>query len=195
MSFLGFFFSWRGRIGRVSYLIGFIICSFIAYFCSRVDENGSPVVLVLAALFFLITLWSGWVIAVKRYHDVGKPGLLLAIPGICQIMAAIIMLSSGMVNKSGELQSGAGFMMFFIGIISCGLAIWSLCQGVVLLFFSGDVDNNDFGSPTPTLPSWLSGENDGMSIVPRPQAYNNKATDNRQSFGGRSPARQGFGKR
>ncbi|NCC22939.1 MAG: DUF805 domain-containing protein [Alphaproteobacteria bacterium] len=71
------FLSLDGRVNRETYLLGFVVPCIVIYFIL------SMIVPALAALFSLLTIWPGIVMATKRLHDRGKSGwfqLLLLIP-------------------------------------------------------------------------------------------------------------------
>jgi uncharacterized membrane protein YhaH (DUF805 family) len=172
MAAFKFFFGWSGRIGRLSFLIGQITCSLILYACDFfTKDNQASAILALITLVALCVSWSSWVLSIKRFHDLSKLGLFLSIPIIGIAIIAIIMILTGQINELSKLNAlpkseiKASASMIITGICVLFFSIWSFCQIVQMIFFRGNVDANDYGSPPPMIPSWISGVAESSPLI------------------------------
>lgn len=66
-------FSFRGRIGRIEYLLSFMLCCAL-YFLSQLF------IPIIEGLIIMIYLWFWIAQSVKRCHDVGNSGFYILIP-------------------------------------------------------------------------------------------------------------------
>lgn len=143
------FFSFNGRIRRSHYWIGWAIV-FVAS-------------LVLALIPFLNVLglllyWPHLAIGVKRLHDMGKTGWLIAIPYVVQIIAAIYLFGTigfavfadpdrleNMPPEEALALMGPGFGALMLSfVVALGFWIW---MGVA----EGQRGTNKYG-PDPKNP-------------------------------------------
>jgi len=85
MDWNSLFFSFEGRIGRTSFWIGSLILGFIHWASTAVAYGaaGQTVAGIVGSIVVLVTLYSSFAIAAKRWHDHGKSGwwtLIVLIP-------------------------------------------------------------------------------------------------------------------
>jgi len=98
------FFKLSGRVSRAAYFLGgllvAILQAFPLYRFTLVAE-GTPESEVWSMLFlaaFLVSLWSNVALAVKRLHDLGKPGLaalVLFVPFVSIVAFLVLCLFPG----------------------------------------------------------------------------------------------------
>ena len=98
------FFKTSGRVSRAAYFLGgllvAIVQAFPLYRFTLVPE-GSPESNMWSFIFlvaFLASLWSNIVLAVKRLHDLGKPGiaaLVLFVPVVSIVAFLVFCLFPG----------------------------------------------------------------------------------------------------
>lgn len=143
------FFSFNGRIRRSHYWIGWAIV-FVASLILAVI----PFLNVLGLLFY----WPHLAIGVKRLHDMGKTGWLIAIPYVVQIAAAIYLFGSvgfavfadpdrleNMPPEEALALMGPGFGALMLSfVVALGFWIW---MGVA----EGKQGTNKYG-PDPKNP-------------------------------------------
>ncbi len=161
------FFSFKGRIGRLSFFIGSIavvIASAViggvvggVMGASRAAEFGSTTdiaalqaeaamgAVIVGAVVGLLSLWPCLALVVKRLHDLGRSGwtvlwMILANTAVTIVAAIATALSpaAGMVG----------------GVLIIGML---LAWNVYLLFFKGTSGRNEYGMP----PSGFTGSDAG----------------------------------
>ena len=102
--FIWLFFSTSGRVGRAAYFLGGMLVAVVQAFPLyrfTLAPEGSPEAMMWSTLFlatFLASLWSNVVLAVKRLHDLDKPGFIAAIlfvPLISIIAVLVLCLFPG----------------------------------------------------------------------------------------------------
>ncbi|OQM73725.1 hypothetical protein BFN67_07355 [Pseudaminobacter manganicus] len=108
-----FFFRMSGRVSRAAYFLGglliAILQAFPLYRFTLVAE-GTPESEFWSMLFmaaFLVSLWSNIALAVKRLHDLGKPGLaaiVLFVPFVSIVAFLVLCLFPGQLgaNRYGK---------------------------------------------------------------------------------------------
>lgn len=113
------FFSVSGRVSRAAYFLGgllvAIVQAFPLYRFTLVPE-GTPESNMWALTFFIAfigSLWSNIALAVKRLHDLDKPGLValvLFVPVISIIAFVVLCLFPGMPgpNRYGARTNDRG---------------------------------------------------------------------------------------
>ena len=98
------FFKTSGRVSRAAYFLGgllvAIIPAFPLYRFTLVPEGSaeSNMWAFIFLIMFLASLWSNIVLAVKRLHDLGKPGiaaLVLFVPAVSIVAFLIFCLFPG----------------------------------------------------------------------------------------------------
>ncbi|HMM64736.1 MAG TPA: DUF805 domain-containing protein [Mesorhizobium sp.] len=102
--FVWFFFRTSGRVSRAAYFLGGLLVALVQAFPLyrfTLVAEGSPESEMWAMVFFvafLASLWSNIVLAVKRLHDLGKPGLMalvLFVPVISILAFLVLCLFPG----------------------------------------------------------------------------------------------------
>ncbi len=123
-------FSFQGRLRRQHFWIGWLICLGVGVVLGWIP--------ILGTLLSLALIWPNLAISVKRLHDMGQSGWLVAIPWIAGVVGGIaVFMSVGMAAfaNGGEINSDdpAEVMALFgpslgiIGIvclIQLGFLIW-----------------------------------------------------------------------
>ncbi len=98
------FFRTSGRLSRAAYFLGGLLVALVQAFPLyrfTLVAEGTPESQMWAAAFFLAflaSLWSNIVLAVKRLHDLGKPGpmaLVLFVPVISIVAFLVLCLFPG----------------------------------------------------------------------------------------------------
>ena len=116
--------SFDGRLRRSHFWIAWVILFGIGFVMGLI-----PVINLLGILL----LWPHLAIGVKRLHDMGKPGWLIAIPYIAGVLAwigAFVMVGAGAIMNAAALdaEDPAAFIATFgpaVGILgaSCLLSL------------------------------------------------------------------------
>jgi uncharacterized membrane protein YhaH (DUF805 family) len=98
------FFRTTGRVSRAAYFLGGLLVAiaqaFPLYRFTLVPEGTteSETWAMLFGLAFLVSLWSNVALAVKRLHDLGKPGLMafvLFVPVVSIVAFLVLCLFPG----------------------------------------------------------------------------------------------------
>ena len=92
-------FSFDGRLRRSHFWIAWLILFAIGFVVGMV-----PVINMLG----IVLLWPHLAIGVKRLHDMGKPGWLIAIPYVGWVVAwiaAFIMVGAGAIMNSAGMSA------------------------------------------------------------------------------------------
>jgi uncharacterized membrane protein YhaH (DUF805 family) len=142
------FFVFRGRINRAKYWLAILIFAIVWIVCAIAattlvggitaatrDASGHAGVIVVAAFFipFVIGLWSGLAIAIKRLHDRNKSGWWLL----------LFWLVPSVLNGIGQtVASNSAAMMGVVALIGAGIAIWGFVEIACL---KGTTGPNDYG--------------------------------------------------
>ncbi len=124
MKFQKAMFSFDGRLRRSHFWIAWLILFAIGFVVGMI-----PVINLLG----FVLLWPHLAIGVKRLHDMGKPGWLIAIPyvaGVAAWIGAFIMVGAGAIMNAAALdaEDPAAFLATFgpaVGILaaSCLLSL------------------------------------------------------------------------
>jgi uncharacterized membrane protein YhaH (DUF805 family) len=137
--------SWQGRIGRLTYvaaLIVWIIAQQVAL--ALVGHPGwLGTYEAKHHLISLIMFYPGWVIMVKRAHDLGKTGWWVFGWSIIGGIGLVILGIGGAFSLVGLSDAGGSFIigsMFFLLPF-----LWQLF--VRMWFFAGERGDNRFGPP------------------------------------------------
>ncbi len=79
-------FSFDGRIRRSHFWIGWLICLGVGVVAGWIP--------ILGGLISLALIWPNLAISVKRLHDMGKSGWLVAIPFVVSFVAGIVAVAT-----------------------------------------------------------------------------------------------------
>ncbi len=123
-------FSFEGRTRRSHFWIGWLIC-----FGAGAVSNMIP---VIGQLIGIALLWPYLAISVKRLHDMGQAGWLVAIPWVASIIggiAAVSMMGVSAFTNASALQDGdpvailallgpAMGIAAVIGLVWLGFLLW-----------------------------------------------------------------------
>lgn len=102
--FIWLFFSVSGRVGRAAFFLGGLLVAVVQAFPLYrflLSPEGSPESVMwsmLALIAFVASLWSNIALAVKRLHDLDKPGLaalILFVPVISLVVFLVLCLFPG----------------------------------------------------------------------------------------------------
>ena len=140
-------FSFEGRTRRSHFWIGWLICLGVGVVAGWIP--------LLGGLISLALIWPNLAISVKRLHDMGKSGWLVAIPWVVSIVGGIAAISimgvSAFANASG-LEAGypAAIMALLGPAIGLLAVIGLVCLGFLLWIglTEGQSGDNRFG-PNP----------------------------------------------
>jgi uncharacterized membrane protein YhaH (DUF805 family) len=92
-------FQFEGRTRRSHFWIGWLICLGVG-----VVAGWLP---IIGGIISLLLIWPNLAIAVKRLHDMGQSGWLVAVPYVVSIVGAIVafsMMGLGAVMNSAALE-------------------------------------------------------------------------------------------
>lgn len=123
-------FSFEGRTRRSHFWIGWLIC-----LGAGVVAGWIP---VIGFVLSIALIWPNLAIAVKRLHDMGKPGWLAAIPwGVCIVGGVIAFSMMGVTafSNAAALEDGdpaaimallgpAMGLVAVIGLVCLGFLLW-----------------------------------------------------------------------
>lgn len=93
-------FSFKGRIGRIEYLISFVIFTGIAFACQYIIDAGNGVIADISLVLFMPIAWFQLAQSAKRCHDTGRSGWWQLIP----LFWIILIIAKGDVrdNRYGD---------------------------------------------------------------------------------------------
>ena len=150
MTIIKLFTSCHGRIGRLAYLLGILslfVVNLVVILMLR--ATGLHAKMPLAYLFIVLVLnYPGWMIGIKRAHDLGKSGWWLAGWAVGGLLLAV-----------GFLVLGQTLLLFTNPIVAliavltsmaCSLSVIWQCF-VKLHFYRGTPGVNAFGPPDQLL--------------------------------------------
>jgi uncharacterized membrane protein YhaH (DUF805 family) len=145
-------FSFEGRTRRSHFWIGWLICLGVGVVAGWIP--------ILGGLISLALIWPNLAISVKRLHDMGKTGWLVAIPWVVSIVGTIVaisMIGITAVTSAGALDDEDPAAIF--ALIGPALGLFALLALVNLGFLlwiglsEGQPGSNRFGQnpkdPTP----------------------------------------------
>jgi uncharacterized membrane protein YhaH (DUF805 family) len=140
-------FSFEGRTRRSHFWIGWLICLGVGVVAGWIP--------LLGGLISLALIWPNLAISVKRLHDMGKSGWLVAIPWVVSIVgmfAAIGIIGVSAFSNSAALEREDPAAIF--ALIGPALGLFGLIMLVNLGFLlwigltEGQSGDNRFG-PNP----------------------------------------------
>ena len=154
--FLTFYFSPRGRISRSQYWLKYFLPVFVIgiiielIILSTGKESGVGSAFdSLLNLFYLVTLWPGIAILIKRIHDRNKTGwlvLLLYVP-LVFLAAALIATVTAAVLDNDAATAASGIALAIVGVITVAITIWFFIEFGCM---RGTVGPNKYGpDPVP----------------------------------------------
>ncbi|WP_339913285.1 DUF805 domain-containing protein [uncultured Brevundimonas sp.] len=137
-------FSFEGRIRRSHFWIGWLILLGVSVVAGWIP--------ILGGLIALVLIWPNLAIAVKRLHDMGQTGWLVAIPWVVTIVALVVGIGtigfSAITNATAldnedpaaifALLAPAMGMMAVICLVNLGFLLW-------IGLSSGTTGDNRFG--------------------------------------------------
>ena len=145
--FLLFYFSPKGRIGRLRYWLGYVLpvvaitsTLLIAGGIAEAKENYSLVGLfeVLSRLFVFVMSWPFFAVLIRRIHDRGKPGWLALLPVVAGGLAVAAVRAGGRMNSPGA----AGLLAGIAGMVFLAVLIWFFIEFGLM---RGTVGPNRYG--------------------------------------------------
>jgi uncharacterized membrane protein YhaH (DUF805 family) len=123
------FFSFEGRIHRTHFWIGWLILLGVS-----VVANWLP---VIGGLILLGLIWPNLAISVKRLHDMGKTGWLIAIPWASAVifcMVGIVMVVIAAVASGAGDYDLDGDPLAMLALMGPGMIAFTLSAIVPLIF-------------------------------------------------------------
>ncbi|MGV8929598.1 MAG: DUF805 domain-containing protein [Brevundimonas sp.] len=123
-------FSFEGRTRRSHFWIGWLICLGVGVVAGWIP--------LLGGLISLALIWPNLAISVKRLHDMGKSGWLVAVPWVLSILGIIIgisMIGVSAITNAAALERedpaavfaliGPAFGLFAVLVlINLGFLLW-----------------------------------------------------------------------
>ncbi len=163
MDFRYLYTSFEGRINRkpfwIASLILFVVAIVISFAVLMPISAANATMGALAGLILsLAFLYPGVALGVKRLHDRGKPGLLMAVfiaPGLISQLCDLLGITGSYQTIAGHSIHMPNTLGWILNIVTLGVAIWAL---VTLGFLKGTSGANNYG-PDPLM-------RDGTHAVP-----------------------------
>lgn len=123
-------FSFEGRTRRSHFWIGWLICLGAGVVAGMIP--------IIGGLISIALIWPNLAISVKRLHDMGKSGWLVAVPwavGIIGCIAAFSMMGISAFTNASALENGDPAAIFalmgpaiglfaVIGLVGLGFLLW-----------------------------------------------------------------------
>ena len=138
-------FSFEGRTRRSHFWIGWLICLGVGVVAGWIP--------LLGGLISLALIWPNLAISVKRLHDMGKSGWLVAVPWVLSILGIIIGISmigvSAITNAAALEREDPAAIFALIGPAFGLVAVLFLINLGFLLWIGlseGQPGDNRFGS-------------------------------------------------
>lgn len=144
MSYVDLLFSFRGRIGRMTFAVGGLPVTLGIGLAIGIALNlgttGGPAVGPMQGAAFVLAAAAVWISAAlgaKRLHDLGKSGwMVIAIPAGPPLFL-FGMAVAFKYSVLGLAGMAAGF----------ALSVWSIWLAVQMSYFPGNPFDNDYGPP------------------------------------------------
>jgi uncharacterized membrane protein YhaH (DUF805 family) len=140
-------FSFEGRTRRSHFWIGWLICLGVGVVAGWIP--------VLGGLISLALIWPNLAIAVKRLHDMGQSGWLVAIPWVVSVVGTIAAFSMiGITAFTNAAALDEGDPLAIMALLGPALGLFGLLMLVNLGFLlwiglsDGRSGDNRFG-PNP----------------------------------------------
>lgn len=155
MDFRYLYTSFEGRINRkpfwIASLILFVVALVISFVVLVPITAANATMGMLAGLILsLALLYPGAALGVKRLHDRGKSGLLMAVfiaPGVVSQLCGLLGISGSYQIIAGESIHMPNALGWILNLATFGVAIWAL---VTLGFLKGTSGANRYG-PDPLM--------------------------------------------
>ena len=150
MDFRYLYTSFEGRINRrpfwIASLILFVVAIVISFAVLVPISAANATMGALAGLILsLAFLYPGVALGVKRLHDRGKPGLLMAVfiaPGLISQLCDLLGITGSYQTIAGHSIHMPNTLGWILNIVTLGVAIWAL---VTLGFLKGTSGPNSYG--------------------------------------------------
>ncbi|NMA97531.1 MAG: DUF805 domain-containing protein [Phyllobacteriaceae bacterium] len=151
MDFRYLYTSFEGRINRkpfwIASLILFVIAIVISFAVLMPISAANATIGALAGLILsLAFLYPGVALGVKRLHDRGKSGLLMAVfiaPGLVSQAGDLLGITGSYQTIAGHSIHMPNTLGWILNLVVLGVAIWAL---VTLGFLKGTSGPNGYGS-------------------------------------------------
>lgn len=88
------FFSFQGRIGRLTYWVANLFPLGVSFIGSFLAEKEGLITLVIAAISAVVVVWSALALQVKRWHDRDKSGWWVLL-GLIPIINIWVFIETG----------------------------------------------------------------------------------------------------
>ena len=155
MDFRYLYTSFEGRINRkpfwIASVILFVIAIVISFAVVMPISTASATMGALAGLILsLAFLYPGFALGVKRLHDRGKSGLLMAVfiaPGLISQLCDLLGITGSYQTIAGHSIHMPNTLGWVLNLVTLGVAIWAL---VTLGFLKGTSGANGYG-PDPLM--------------------------------------------
>jgi uncharacterized membrane protein YhaH (DUF805 family) len=105
MSLLSFYFSWKGRIGRMAYWLSSIplLVILMGLFILGIrdleaDQEVEPVTAIIFAAFMLLAAYCGFAVQVKRWHDRDKSAVWLLMNFLPYVGSLWVLIECGFLR-------------------------------------------------------------------------------------------------
>jgi uncharacterized membrane protein YhaH (DUF805 family) len=154
--FLAFYFSPSGRVSRSQYWLKYFLPVFVIGIVIEViilsagkESAAGSAFDSLLNLFYLVTLWPGIAVLIKRIHDRNKTGwlvMLLYVP-LVFLVAALIATVTAAVLDNDAATTASGIALAIVGLITVAITIWFFIEFGCM---RGTVGPNKYGpDPVP----------------------------------------------
>jgi uncharacterized membrane protein YhaH (DUF805 family) len=171
MLWLDLFFSFKGRIGRLAFLLGtiaLVIVNNIIFWMLGINPfkpmSTGPELFLVVALW-----WPMLAVTAKRFHDLGMSGWWILLPYGSLVLTMVSMGFLAVGSATSSFGAVGLSIIFMVG--SVGVVFWALWQVIKLFFFRGTVGPNNFGPP-PRLAHELLGGSDETETAAGSRAMN-----------------------
>jgi len=147
MDFMNLFLSPKGRIGQQQFWIGIAVIFVVGLVVGMVLGQTMP---LISGLVSIALAYPGYCVMAKRFQDMGKSGMLAAIPyGIFVLVNILALLGTmGIMGGGGDAMTAGG-----AGALA-GAGIFAIIGFVIWLVFviwagvsKGDPAPNAYGPP------------------------------------------------
>ena len=147
--------SFEGRINRqpfwIASLILFVVAIVVSFAILMPISAANTTMGALAGLILsLAFLYPGAALGVKRLHDRGKSGLLMAVfiaPGLISQLCDLLGITGSYQTIAGQSIHMPNTLGWILNLVTLGVAIWAL---VTLGFLKGTSGANSYG-PDPLM--------------------------------------------
>src|SRR5215470_10790432 len=143
-------FSFTGRIARAHYWalqVGVLTVELIGYAVARplsnLSESSSLLPIMVVLPLYLVCLWIGIGASVRRCHDRGRPGWMLALPVGFMAFVVGIKVFENVVSGPSFGKDTPGYLV--VGaLLAVITGLWTVIE---LGFLPGSSGRNQYGEP------------------------------------------------